>query len=621
MSSTITKLVLAAAIALLAHVPVHAQSDDFTADVNTEGQVEVNASTEEEMTTGEIETARDKDWFAVDLVADHTYTFDVEGADTEAGTLGDPIILRLRDSEGEKIPDTRKRFGGEGRNARLTYTAEQTDTHYIVVRGRYSATGTYTVSVTDSTASEAEYDLGDITDLAGSQSRNGSVGGEGGAVDYYRFMLNGERDVVFELVLQGRNSDLFIEDSEGSILFSSSERRVSDERIEETLSSGTYYVRVEAQGSRERNYTLRYSVAGQDAQSRKSVPSKEPEPSIVEKQVTLTNPPSTDADKSSDVSKDTSTTGVLAVGAQVTGYLNRNSDERDWYRVTLVKNQIYVFSLDIVEGRYKGAVIEGIYKNSDNMVRVGGRSGENISSGTQSLYFRPTRDGTYYVSLWYEAGERNQISYKLVLLEDDYGGGVPRTTLSGAPLGTLGIGSGNGVSGKIGHIVDDENYIDIDSFAIKFESGKQYRITVSGTGSDGLRNPSLRLHGGRSYGIEGGRQCGTTVKPSSSGTVVLEYRPRHPTLEQIRRGLKQPRLQAASGMYSINVSSKRSCMTRPASTEGCSGWAGGRCNFPLNPNMRRDCLGSYDLTVEEVTPTTLSETLCTRYGWPSWVPQ
>ena len=218
MSSTITRLALAAAIFLLWHVPVHAQVDDFPANVNTNGQVEVNSST-----TGEIETARDKDWFAVDLVAGHTYTLDAEGADTEAGTLGDPVLPKLRDSEGGRIPGTRRRFGGEGRNARLTYTAEQTGTHYIVVRGRYRTTGTYTVSVTDSTASGEEYDLGDITGLEGTQSLNGSVGGGGDAVDYYRFMLDGEREVVFELVWQERDSDLFIEDSEGSVVFSSEE--------------------------------------------------------------------------------------------------------------------------------------------------------------------------------------------------------------------------------------------------------------------------------------------------------------------------------------------------------------------------------------------------------------
>lgn len=383
-------------------------------------------------------------------------------------------------------------------------------------------------------------------------------------------------------------------------------------------------------------------MVGQDAQSRKSVPSKEPEPSIVEKHATLTNLPSTDADEGSDLPADTSTTGVLNVGAQVTGYLNRNSDKRDWYRVTLVKNQVYVFGLEIVGNpsivnadgdkiyAYKNLTIEGILNSSGDMIPRA--KGYAPGAGrTSSLYFRPKQSGTYYVSVGYGGVGPREVDYELILLEDDYGGGVPQfksystgdyvlTILSGAPRGTLGIGSGNGVSGEIGHIVDDVNNIDIDSFAIKFESGKQYRVTVSGTGSDDLRNPSLRLHGGRSYGIEWGRKCKTTVKPSSSGTVVLEYRPRHPTLEQIRRGLKQPRLQAASGMYSINVTSKRSCMTRPASTEGCSGWAGGRCIFPLNPHLRRDCLGDYELTVEEVTPTTLSETLCTRYGWPSWVP-
>lgn len=140
-------LLLVVTMALLMQVPAHAQSDDFESNTNTSGRVDVNGSA-----TGEIETARDRDWFAVDLTADKTYTIDIEGSDTDAGTLRNPILRRIRDAEGNVIPNTRKSRGGERRNPRFVFTAEQTATYYIVVRGRRTLTGTYTVKVTDSTA-------------------------------------------------------------------------------------------------------------------------------------------------------------------------------------------------------------------------------------------------------------------------------------------------------------------------------------------------------------------------------------------------------------------------------------------------------------------------------------
>ena len=147
MNHKIFKLLLAISIALLIQIPVLAQSDDFPSDTTTSGQVDVNGST-----TGEIETARDIDWFAVDLAADKTYTIDIEGEDTNAGTLRNPILRRIYDADGDAISGTRKSRGGKRRNPRLIFTAEQTATYYIAARGRRTLTGTYTVRVTDSTA-------------------------------------------------------------------------------------------------------------------------------------------------------------------------------------------------------------------------------------------------------------------------------------------------------------------------------------------------------------------------------------------------------------------------------------------------------------------------------------
>ena len=57
--------------------------DDYAADTSTTGTVAVGSSV-----TGDIETSRDRDWFAVTLEAGQTYRIDLEGSRTAAGTLG-----------------------------------------------------------------------------------------------------------------------------------------------------------------------------------------------------------------------------------------------------------------------------------------------------------------------------------------------------------------------------------------------------------------------------------------------------------------------------------------------------------------------------------------------------
>ena len=57
-------------------------SDDYSADVQTEGAIDVGGTA-----TGNIETSGDRDWFAVELVADRTCTIDLRGSRTDDGTL------------------------------------------------------------------------------------------------------------------------------------------------------------------------------------------------------------------------------------------------------------------------------------------------------------------------------------------------------------------------------------------------------------------------------------------------------------------------------------------------------------------------------------------------------
>ena len=125
--------------------------DDYLSTTQTTGAVAVGGSA-----TGDIETSKDFDWFAVDLVAGHTYVIDLEGADSGGGALQDPVLRGLYDADGNRIAGARDNDGGAGRDARLTFTAATTGAYYIEARGHSNQTGEYTVRVTEWVDTDAE---------------------------------------------------------------------------------------------------------------------------------------------------------------------------------------------------------------------------------------------------------------------------------------------------------------------------------------------------------------------------------------------------------------------------------------------------------------------------------
>ena len=72
--------------------------DDFRDDTDTTGTVEVGGSV-----TGEIEAQGDEDWFAVTLEAGKTYQIDMEGSETDGGTLENPFLYTMRDADGNYL--------------------------------------------------------------------------------------------------------------------------------------------------------------------------------------------------------------------------------------------------------------------------------------------------------------------------------------------------------------------------------------------------------------------------------------------------------------------------------------------------------------------------------------
>ena len=243
--------------------------EDFSADTSTSGKVAVG-----ETATGDIGSDGDRDWFAVELVAGRTYTIDLRGRPTGDGTLSDPRLYGIHDADGNLIARTTNDDWGGTYNSRVTFTATETETGtFYIAAGAYGSNrGTYEVEVADTTPSQnaddtrtGATDFGDLTALAGPRFLHRTVDGDADEVDYYRFTLTEAKRVGLGLRRQDADANLYLEDADGNVLYSSTNSGTGNEKIEQTLLAGTYYVRVESQAAGVNEHVVRYGVSAPDA--------------------------------------------------------------------------------------------------------------------------------------------------------------------------------------------------------------------------------------------------------------------------------------------------------------------------------------------------------------------
>ena len=118
---------------------------DCTATTATTCEVDVGGSV-----TGNIGSAGDEDWFKVELEADTAYQIDLKGVGGGGGTLVDPLLGSINDSDGNGILDTANDdIGGEDDilDSRTTYTPATAGAYYLVAASANNTPGTYTLSV------------------------------------------------------------------------------------------------------------------------------------------------------------------------------------------------------------------------------------------------------------------------------------------------------------------------------------------------------------------------------------------------------------------------------------------------------------------------------------------
>ena len=439
-------------------------ADDYVAGTGTTGVVTVGGSA-----TGNIEIGDDFDWFAVEFIAGRTYVIDVEGEDTGGGTLADPVLRGLYlDDSGNRIADTQNNDGGDDRNARITFVATTTATHYIAARGRgLTSTGTYTVRVTDATTQLSnDDDYTQAVEGAGTVAVDGSVTGNIETVDDRDwFAVELVADKAYRIKLEGSATDegtledpylrgiYDIDVDQNANLIAGTDNNdggqaTNSEFVYQATASGTFYIAAGANGSTTGTYKLSVD------------------------------------ELADDYAAGTGTTGVVTVGGNATGDVQFAHD-RDWFAVELVAGTRYRIRLEGSQtdrGTLSDPYLRGIYDGSGDRISSTGNN-DGGQGRNSELFYEAAATGTHYIAAG--GNDNSEGTYRLSVAEapvvattDDFGAGTDTT-------GTVTVG---------GNVAGDVQFTgDRDWFGVEFEAGRAYLIQLEGRQKDlgTLRDPYL----------------------------------------------------------------------------------------------------------------------------------
>ena len=466
---------------------VDEQEDDFSATVDTTGSVEVGGTT-----TGEIQSANDQDWFAVELEAGRTYQIELRGLHTFDGTLNDPYLRGIHDADGNLISGTTNDDGGHYNNSHLTFTATDSGTYYIAAGGE-SSQGTYEVEVW-------EDDFSQSTETTGTVEVGGTASGEiHRASDHDWFAVELEAGKAYQIDLSGVRSG-------GGTLNLPHLRGVYD--ADGIQIPGIYSPFAFAYGFQNPHNRLIEGVSSVDIQMFRGEDSQAfftpDEDGTYYLELGNLDFISTGTytvgvtEVEDDFLRTVDTTGTVAVGGTVTGEIQYPND-RDWFAVELTAGVTYKLGLSGEAddgGTLPEPWIRGIHDANGSRVSDTTYFASDPGSNSE-LIFRPTEDGTYYVAAGsYMSNNREEEigTYTLQVSIDDTrvdptGTSEPAGGDLAADTSTIGrVAVGGSVFGEIGAAADR------DWFAVELEAGKTYRINTDGVQSGGGTLPRGRLY-------------------------------------------------------------------------------------------------------------------------------
>ena len=450
--------------------------DDYSANAQTTGTVAVGGST-----TGTIETAYDRDWYAVELVAGRTYVIDLRGRPTDDGTLSDPYLRGIHDADGNRISNTTNDDGGQSYNSRVTFTATESGTHYIAAGAYSSRRGTYEVEVTDTSPPETPQE---------------QVQQQPPAFDRQAYLFE------FEENADGSTDRLSLgtvsaTDPDGGSVSYGIEGGNESGRFEIDAASGElFYVgggEDYETGSTSFELTVRASDGDQTTDTSVTVNVTDVDEPVVDDppvaQEVQSTPQTVSEPDGEDFSADPSTSGRVAVGDTGTGRIGSSGD-RDWFAVELVAGRTYVIDLrgrPTDDGTLSDPYLRGIYDADGNRI-----SNTTNDDGGQSynsrVTFTATESGTHYIAAGAYSSRRGTYEVEVT---DTSPPETPQEQVQQQPPA-----------------FDRQAYLfDLEENA----DGSTDRLslgTVSATDPDG---------GSVSYGIEGGNESGRFEIDAASG--------------------------------------------------------------------------------------------------------
>ena len=457
--------------------------DDHPAGIGTTGTVAAGGSA-----TGEIERAGDRDWFAVTLEAGTRYQIDLEGSSTSAGTLRDPFLGGVHDTNGDLIAGTVDDDEGTGLNSRLFFEPESTGTYYVAAGAFTDRTGTYRLSVTE-LVDDHRAGIGTTGTVAVGGSATGEIESPGDQ-DWFAVAL--EAGTRYRIDLEGSSAragtlrDPYlrgVHDANGNLIagtFDNNGGTWFDSRLVfEPESTGTHYVAAGAAGALTGTYRLSVTEHVDD------------HPTGV------------------------GTTGTVAAGRSATGEIEHAGD-RDWFAVTLEAGTRYQIDLEgssTGTGTLRDPYLRGVHDANGNLIAR--TTDDDEGTGLNSrLFFEPESTGTYYVAAGAYTDRTGTYRLSLTKLEDDHPAGTGTT-------GTVAVGGS--AAGEI------ESPGDRDWFAVTLEAGTRYQIDLEGspTSAGTLGNPHLHgVHDANGNAIaatsddDGGTGLNSRLvfEPASTGT-------------------------------------------------------------------------------------------------------
>jgi Ca2+-binding RTX toxin-like protein len=317
--------------------------DDYAASADTAGAVTIDGSA----VSGQIEVARDTDYFKVELTAGTSYRFNLDSSDLYSDlTLLDANLHYLRGS------------GYGTMNSEVIFTATSSGTYYLVAAqdSDNSDTGAYSLAATTIT-----------DDFSSSTNTTGVVTVEGGPVsgqievagdtDLFKVELTAGSLYRFNLDSTAFDSYLTLRDESLNYLAGNDDSHgtLNSEIVFAANASGTYYLEARP---------LNYAAAGAYTIAAAAI--------------------------IDDFSSSTDTTGVVTIGGSpVSGQLETVGDS-DLFRVDLIAGNSYRFNLN-------SQVLDGRLTLLDANLNVLASNDNANGTLNSEIIFTATSSGTFYI--------------------------------------------------------------------------------------------------------------------------------------------------------------------------------------------------------------------------------